>query len=83
MTSATAVTLGPITVEADDPAALAAFWVELIGGTISGSTEGSVFAAARESGGVSMFFQPRGGPRGDRQGQNLDLTVPTWTPAEP
>jgi hypothetical protein len=71
-----AVTLGAVNMEADAPAALAAFWAELVGGTISGSTEGSVFVAAGEPGGLAIFFQSRGGPRPDRQGQHLDLTVP-------
>ena len=79
MTTLTSVTLGAVNMEADDPAVLAAFWTELIGGTISGSTGGSVYVAARESGGFSMFFQPRKGPRPDHQSQHLDLTVPWGT----
>lgn len=74
-----AVTLGAVNMDADDPAALARFWAGLIGGAVSGSTEGAVFVAAREPGGFAMFFQPRGGARPDGQGQHLDLTVPWGT----
>ena len=78
MTSAGAVSLGAINMQADDPGALAGFWAALTGGTIAGTTGDSVFVAAREPDGFAMFFQPRTGPRPDEQGQHLDLTVP-WT----
>ena len=74
-----AVSLGAVNLEADDPARLAAFWVGLTGGTIAGTTEGSIYMAGRDPGGFAMFFQPRGGPRPVRAGWHLDLTVPWGT----
>jgi hypothetical protein len=71
-----AITLGAVNVEADDPRTLAAFWAHLLGGAVEGDAAGFVFVAAREPGGFAMFFQPRTGPRPERQGQHLDLTVP-------
>jgi predicted enzyme related to lactoylglutathione lyase len=79
MSAGVAITLGSVNVQADDPRALAAFWAELLGGAIEGEQDGYVFVAAREPGGFAMFFQQRTGPRPDRQGQHLDLTVPWGT----
>jgi hypothetical protein len=76
MSSGDAITLGSVNVEADDPVALAAFWARLLGGAVQGEHDGHVFVAAREPGGFAMFFRPRTGPRPERQGQHLDLTVP-------
>ena len=78
MTPGTALTLGSVNMEADDPPALAAFWAALLGGTIAGAQDGHVFMAPRPDGGFAVFVQPRTGPRPDHQGQHLDLTVP-WT----
>jgi hypothetical protein len=71
-----AITLGAVNTEADDPSALAAFWAQLLGGSVTGEPDGPVFVAAREPGGFAMFFQARTGGRPERQGQHLDLTVP-------
>ncbi len=71
-----AVTLGAVNVEAADPRALAAFWAQLIGGEVQAGSDDHVFVAAREPGGLTMFFQRRTGPRPERQGLHLDLTVP-------
>ncbi|MCU1618958.1 MAG: hypothetical protein JWR41_964 [Modestobacter sp.] len=79
MTPGTAITLGSVNVEADDPAVLAGFWAELLGTTIAGQLEGPVFLAPRPGGGFPMFFQPRNTPRPEHQGQHLDLTVPWET----
>jgi len=76
MSPGVAITLGSVNVEADDPVALAAFWAELLGSAVEGNYDGFVLVAAREPDGFAMFFQPRTGPRPDRQGQHLDLTVP-------
>ncbi len=76
MSPGVAITLGSVNVEADDPVALAAFWAELLGSAVEGNYDGFVLLAAREPGGFAMFFQPRTGPRPERQGQHLDLTVP-------
>jgi hypothetical protein len=76
VTPGIAITLGAVNVEADAPRILAAFWAELLGGALDGGPDGLVFLAAREPGGFAMFFQPRTGPRPDRPGQHLDLTVP-------
>jgi hypothetical protein len=76
MSAGVEITLGSVNVEADAPRTLAAFWAELLGGAIDGEQDGFVFVAAREPGGFAMFFQQRTGPRPDRQGQHLDLTVP-------
>ena len=70
------ITLGAVNVEADDPRTLAAFWAQLLGSAVDGGPGGFVFLAAREPGGFAMFFQPRTGPRPERQSQHLDLTVP-------
>jgi hypothetical protein len=71
-----AITLGAVNSEADDPSALAAFWAQLLGGSVNGDPDGPVFVAAREPDGFAMFFQARTGARPERQGQHLDLTVP-------
>ena len=76
MSPASSITLGAVNVEADAPGALAAFWAQLLGGAGAGGHEGHVFVAAREPGGIAMFFRPRTGSRPERQGQHLDLTVP-------
>jgi len=78
MTSGTAITLGSVNVEADDPAGLARFWAGLLGTSIAGQQDGHVFLAARP-GGFAMFFQPRNAPRPEHQAQHLDLTVPWET----
>jgi hypothetical protein len=70
------ITLGSVNMEAADPRALAAFWAHLLGGEVTGGAPGHVFVAAREPGGLALFFQLRTGSRPDRQGQHLDLTVP-------
>jgi hypothetical protein len=70
------MTLGAVNVEADAPGSLAGFWSELLGGTVESSSDDHAFLAARAPGGFAMFFQKRTGPRPDRQGQHLDLTVP-------
>ena len=76
MSPGAAITLGAVNMEADDPHALAAFWAQLLGAPVPGDADGWVFLAAREPGGFAMFFQQRTGPRPERQGQHLDLTVP-------
>jgi hypothetical protein len=76
------ITLGAVNVEADDPPTLAAFWADLLGGAVEGGADGFVFVGAREPGGFAMFFQRRTGPRPERQGQHLDLTVP-WGSRQP
>jgi predicted enzyme related to lactoylglutathione lyase len=81
MTSGTAITLGAVNVEADDPPALARFWAGLLGTTIAGEEQGHVFLAPRPDGGFAMFFQPRTGARPEHQGQHVDLTVPWETRA--
>ncbi len=75
------MTLGSVNMEADDPAALAHFWAEAIGGTISDSHEEHVYVAPHGPDGFAMFFQPRTGPRPDRESHHLDLTVPWGTRA--
>jgi len=65
-----------VNVEAEDPRALAAYWSQLLGGSVQGDADDHVFLAPAEPGGVAMFFQLRTEPRPDRQGQHLDLTVP-------
>lgn len=75
MSTGSAITLGAVNVEAADAHALGSFWAHLLGGELRGGPD-TVFLAAREPGGFAMFFQPRTGPRPDRQGQHLDLTVP-------
>ncbi|MCZ2820834.1 VOC family protein [Modestobacter sp. VKM Ac-2977] len=79
MTTGTAITLGAVNVEADDPPALARFWAALLGTRIAGEEQGHVFLAPGPDGGFAMFFQPRSGARPERQGQHLDLTVPWET----
>jgi predicted enzyme related to lactoylglutathione lyase len=79
MTSGTAITLGAVNVEADDPVALAGFWAALLGTSIAGEHGGHVFLTARPDGGFAMFIQPRNGPRPEHQAQHLDLTVPWET----
>ncbi|MCZ2860033.1 VOC family protein [Blastococcus sp. VKM Ac-2987] len=79
MSGGIAITLGAVNVESDAPRALAAFWAQLLGGTVEGDHDGFAFVAAREPGGFAMFFQARSDPRPDRQGQHLDLTVPWGT----
>jgi predicted enzyme related to lactoylglutathione lyase len=69
------ITLGAVNVEADDPRGLAAFWARLLGSEVEGESDGWVFVAAREPGGFAMMFRPRTGPRPEREGQHLDLTV--------
>ncbi|MGY2079123.1 VOC family protein [Modestobacter sp. SYSU DS0657] len=76
MPATTAISLGSVNVEATSPRALAGFWAELLGGTVVGDHEGRVFVSAREPDGFAMFFRPRSGPRPERPGQHLDLTVP-------
>jgi hypothetical protein len=76
------ITLGAVNDEADDPPTLAAFWADLLGGAVEGGADGFVFVGAREPGGFAMFFQRRTGPRPERQGQHLDLTVP-WGSRQP
>ena len=75
MRPGSAITLGSVNVEAESPWALASFWAELLGGAVTGDPGRCVFVSAREPGGFAMFFQPRSGPRLERQGQHLDLTV--------
>ena len=74
MSPADAVSLGAVNVEADDPAALATFWAELLGSTQNAAGD-NVYLAPRP-GGFGMFFAPRTGARPERQSQHLDLTVP-------
>ncbi len=70
------ITLGAVNLEADDPAALAAFWAAALGGTVNDSTTGSHYLSPRDPSGFGMFFQPRTAPRPVHQAQHLDLTVP-------
>lgn len=76
MSPGIAITLGAVNVEADSPRALARFWAQLLGAPLDGDHDGPVFLAGRTPGGFPMFFAPRTGPRPERQGQHLDLTVP-------
>ena len=76
MSPGIAITLGSVNVEADAPRALADFWAQLLGGAVEGEHHGYVFVSGRDPGGFAMYFRPRTGPRPDRQGQHLDLTVP-------
>jgi hypothetical protein len=76
MTTDVAITLGAVNVEADSPHELATFWAQLVGGAVGGDNPEFAYVSAREPGGFAMFFQQRSGPRPDRQGQHLDLTVP-------
>jgi hypothetical protein len=76
MSTSTSITLGAVTVQADDPVRLARFWAEALGGTIGGEDPDFTFVAAREPGGVPMAFARRSEPRPDRQSQHMDLTVP-------
>ena len=74
------MTLGAVNVEADAPRTLAAFWAQLLGGTVAaGEDADHAYVSAREPGGFAMFFQLRSDARPDRQGQHLDLTVPWGT----
>ncbi|RZU32443.1 VOC family protein [Blastococcus saxobsidens] len=79
MSPPSAITLGAVNVEADAPHALAAFWAQLLGGTVAGDHAGFAYVSAREPGGFAMFFRLRSDARPDRQGQHLDLTVPWGT----
>ncbi|NEK87647.1 VOC family protein [Blastococcus saxobsidens] len=80
MSSSASITLGAVNVEADAPRALAAFWAQLLGGTVApGDDSEFAYVSAREPGGFAMFFQLRSDARPDRQGQHLDLTVPWGT----
>jgi Glyoxalase-like domain len=71
-----APTLGSINLEADDPAALAAFWAEITGGAPSRGPGGAVYLPPGSRGGFAMFFQPRTAPRPEHVPMHLDLTVP-------
>ena len=79
MTTSTAISLGAVNVAADDPAALAGIWMELLGSTMAGQQDDFVFLEPAVDGGFAMFFQRRSGPRPERSGQHLDLTVPWGT----
>jgi hypothetical protein len=76
MTTDVAISLGAVNVEAGSPHELAAFWAQLVGGAVEGDNAEFAFVSARQPGGFAMFFRQRSGPRPDRQGQHLDLTVP-------
>jgi len=70
------ITLGAVNVEADDPLALATFWAAVLGAEPPTGPADVVYLPPASPEGFAMFFQPRGGPRPERQGQHLDLTVP-------
>ncbi|MBZ2198174.1 VOC family protein [Occultella gossypii] len=73
MTTTAAITLGAFNMEAEDPTVLAAFWAELLGSTPN-EARGNVYLEPGP-GGFGMFIRPANGPRPDRQGAHLDLTV--------
>ena len=68
-------TVTAVGLEADDPAALAAFWAAATGGTTVPAGD-QVFVRPARSGGVGMYVGPLSGPRPDRNLSHLDLTVP-------
>jgi hypothetical protein len=69
------ITLGAINIETQDAAALAGFWAAVTGSAPSRSGD-SVYLPPAGPDGFAMFFQPRNGPRPERQTSHLDLTVP-------
>lgn len=75
------ISLGAINQEAQDPAALADFWASVTG-SVPSSGGDSVYLPPAGPGGFAMFFQPRQGPRPERQVSHLDLTVP-WGSRQP
>ena len=70
-----AISLGSVNLEADDPAALARFWSAVTGAQPSAGGD-SVYLPPAHPGGFALFFQPRTAPRPQHQTTHLDLTVP-------
>jgi hypothetical protein len=78
--------LGSISLDCEDPAALAAFWAELLGGEIAFASDDFV-AVKTERGWISTVriidYQPPTWPDGDRPKQiHLDLAVDDLDTAE-
>lgn len=78
-TQNTQITLGAVNMDADDPIALARFWAEALGGTISAEDPDYAVLPARAPDGVPMMFMRRSEARPERQSQHMDLTVPWGT----
>ena len=69
------ISLGAINIEAEDPAALAAFWEAVTGATAQVGGD-SFYLPPVGPEGFGMFFQPATTVRPERQLMHLDLTVP-------